>query len=34
MLKENLEHNLDHQLIVVHQQVNQVIFLLLPEKFQ
>jgi len=30
-LKENLEHNLDHQLIDVHQQVNQVIYRLLPK---
>jgi hypothetical protein len=30
-LKENLEHNLDHLSIVVHRQVDQVIYQLLPK---
>jgi len=30
-LKENLEHNSDHQLIDVHQQVTQLVFPLLPK---
>ncbi len=30
-LKENLVHNSDHQLIDVHQQVNQLAFPLLPK---
>ncbi len=29
--EENLQQNSDHQLIDVHQQVNQVIFLSLPK---
>ena len=33
-LKENLEHNLDHLLIVVHQQVDQVIYQLLPKEIK